>query len=218
MTTKWTLSFGGPVVLWVCGLLAYNYSRFGDPLDFGYSHVITGRYAQFLYLTLGEHLFRWKHVPYQLHYYLLSLPKIVSKFPYLRYPFAEFWVNDVYLTRELVCSVFAAMPVLLLSLPFPLLVRDAGTRNRLSLILVFFGVSSLAIVAVLSAFYGSAARYYFEFTPLLFVLSFCTLAAFWDRITTNSRRKTAAKVALSLLFMGNVFMGLLLGLTGAMQY
>jgi hypothetical protein len=214
-TMKWTLSFGGPVALCAGGLLAYNYLRFGDPLEFGYTHVIVPEPSAYLYLTLGGKLFRWDHVPHQLYYYLLSFPRIVSKFPFLRYHFGALWVGDIYVVREAVCSVFLAMPVLLLSLPFPFLVRRVGPQTRLSLILVFFGTSSLVVLAVLSAFYASAARYYYEFTPLLFVVSFCNLAVFWDEISTSVRRKTAAKVFLSLLFTGNVFMGLLLGVTGA---
>jgi hypothetical protein len=216
-TILWALSFGSPVLLSVSGLLGYNYARFGDCLDFGRSHVIFPQYSAYLYLSLEGHFFSWKHVPYQLYYYLLSLPWIVAKFPYLRYPFGESWANGVYLIRELVCSVFIAMPVLVLAIPFPIILRQDGARDRRSLILVFCGVSSLAVLALLSAFIGAAARYFYDFTPLLFVLAFCNLAAFWNGITVNPRRKTMAKVALAILFIGNVLMGLLLGLTGTKQ-
>ncbi len=217
-TIECALSFGGPVFLSIIGLLAYNYLRFGDYLDFGRSHIIFPDYGQYLYLAVGGHFFSWKHVPYHLYHYLFSLPWIVGKFPFLRYPFGQFWTNGAYLIWELVCSIFITMPVLLLSVPFPFLFRRACVQDRLSLILVFFGVSSLAVLTVLSAFIGAAARYYYDFTPILFVLAFCSLAVFWDRIATSPRRKILAKVVvLSLLFMGNVLMGLLLGLTGTMQ-
>jgi hypothetical protein len=215
-TINWTLSFGGPVAFWVAVLLAYNYLRFGNPLDFGYSHVIVPTYRAYQYLTVGGHFFSWKHMPYQLYYYLISWPKIVGKFPYLRYPFGSLSVNDIYVVRELVCSVFLTMPVLLLSPPYLFLSRHIWPRYPLSLLLVFVGISCMAVLAALSAFYGSAARYYYEFTPLLFVLAFCNLAVFWDGITTSPRRKTLVKIVLSLLFIGNVLMGLLLGLTGTM--
>jgi hypothetical protein len=217
ITTQWALSFASPVFLWSAGLLAYNYLRFGNCLDFGKSHVIFPGYPVYLYLSSGGNFFSWKHVPYHLYHYLFSLPWIVGKFPFLRYPFEEFWANGAYLVRELVCSVFITTPVLLLSLPFPFLFRRACVRDRLSLILVFFGVSSLAVLALLSAWFWAAARYYYDLTPILFILAFCNLAVFWDRIATSPRRKALAKVVLSLLFMGNVLMGLLLGLTGTMQ-
>jgi hypothetical protein len=216
-TIGWTLSFSVPVVLWVAALLAYNYLRFGTPLDFGYSHIIVPNHSAYLYLTLGGHFFSWKHVPYNLYYYLLSLPRLVSKFPFLYYPIGTSWVNDVYLHREAVCSVFITMPVLLLSLPVSLLFRRLHIKDRLSLILGFFVVSPLMVLAALFAFYGAVARYYYEFTPILFVVAFCNLAAFWDRIATSPRGKTLAKVVLSLFFIGNVLMGLLLGLTGTRQ-
>ncbi len=58
-TIGWMLSFAGPVVFCVAALLAYNYLRFGTPLDFGYSHVIVPAYSPYVYLTLGGHLFSW---------------------------------------------------------------------------------------------------------------------------------------------------------------
>jgi hypothetical protein len=217
-TVKWTLAFGGPVALWVGALLAYNYFRFGDPLDFGRSHMIASLSPQYLYVNVGGHYFSWKHVPYQLYYYLLSLPLVVNRFPYLRYPFDFFWTNGIYLQRERVCSLFVVMPVLLLSLPFPFLFRRLNAEGRLSMILAFIGASSLAVLLVLCASFGSTARYYYDFTPVLFILAFCSLAAFWDRVSSSSLRKTLAKAILLLLFVGNLFMGLLLGLSGAIMY
>lgn len=217
-TMKWALSFAAPVGLWVAALLVYNFLRFGNPLDFGNSHVLFPIYSQFLYATVGGHYFSWKHVPYQLYYYLLSLPLIVNRFPYLRYPFEAFWTDGIYLYRERVCSVFIAMPVVLLSLPFPFVFRHLQTKDTLFLILVFLGVSCGAVLAVLSFLFGATARYYYDFTPILFVMAFCSLAVFWNRVTTGPRRKTLARAILVLLFIGNVFMGLLLGLSGAIMY
>jgi hypothetical protein len=216
-TIGWALSFAAPVALSIAGLFAYNYFRFGDCLDFGKCHIIFPSYADYLYLSVGGNFFSWKHVPYHLYHYLLSFPSIVSKFPFLRYPYAAFWINGTYMIKELVCSVFITMPILLLSLPSPLLIRRLKTKDKLPLIVILFGVSSVAVLAVLSSFIGAAARYYYDFTPVLFVLAFCNLAVFWDRVTTGSRSKTIARVILSLLFVGNLLMGLLLGLTGTMQ-
>lgn len=67
------------------------------------------------------------------------------------------------------------MPVLLLSLPFPFLFKRINTKDRLSLILFFLGVSGLAILVVLSFSFEAVARYYHDFTPILFVLAFLQL-------------------------------------------
>ncbi len=147
---KWALSFAAPVALSIGGLFAYNYFRFGNCLDFGKGHVIFPAFPDYLYLSVGGNFFSWKHVPYHLYHYLLSFPSIVSKFPFLRYPYEAFWINGTYMIKELVCSVFITMPVLLLSLPFPLLIRRLQTKNKLPLIVIFFGVSSVAVLAVLS--------------------------------------------------------------------
>ncbi len=217
-TIEWTLSFGFPVALWAAVLLAYNYLRFGDPLDFGRLHMIASLFPQYLYVNVGGHYFSWKHVPYQLYYYLLSLPLAVNRFPYLRYPFEAFWTDGIYLYRERVCSFFVAMPALLLVLPLPFLFGRLRMEDRLCLILAFFGVSCLGVLGVLSFSFGSTARYYYDFTPVLFILAFCSLAASWDRVASSSLRKTLAKAILLLLFVGNLFMGLLLGLSGATMY
>jgi hypothetical protein len=216
-TIGWALSFAAPVALSIAGLFAYNYFRFGDCLDFGKYHVILPKYPDYLYISVGGNFFSWKHVPYHLYHYLLSFPSIVCKFPFLRYPYEAFWINGTYMIKELVCSVFITMPILLLSLPAPVLFRNLHIRDQLALIVIFFGVSSVAVLAVLSSFFGATARYFYDFTPILFVLAFCNLAVFWDRVTTGFRSKTIAKVVLSLLFIGNLLMGLLLGLTGTIQ-
>ena len=216
-TIGWALSFAAPVALSIAGLFAYNYLRFGDCLDFGKCHVIFWSYPEYLYFSVGGNFFSWKHVSYHLYHYLLSFPSTVSKFPFLRYPYEAFWINGTYMIKQLVCSVFVTMPILLLSLPSPLLIRRLQTKDKLALIVIFFGVSSVAILAALSSFIGAAARYYYDFTPILFVLAFCNLAVFWDRVTTGSRSKTIARVVLSLLFIGNLLMGLLLGLTGTIE-
>ena len=75
-TIGWALPFAGPVVLWVAGLLAYNYLRFGNGLDFGKSHVMFPGYPAYLYLSSGGNFFSWKHVPCHVYHYLFSLPWI----------------------------------------------------------------------------------------------------------------------------------------------
>ena len=142
----------------------------------------------------------------------------IGKFPFLRYPFGEFWANGAHLIRELVCSVSITMPVLVVvGYPTRFSSDRLRVQDRLSLILVSLECLRWRFSAALSAFVGAAARYYYDFTPILFVVAFCNLAIFWDRIVTSPRRKTLAKVVLSLLFIGNVMMGLLLGLTGTLQ-
>ncbi|MGB6068578.1 MAG: hypothetical protein WBG50_27535 [Desulfomonilaceae bacterium] len=218
ITAKWTLSFACPVFLSIMGLLAYNYLRFGNPLDFGKSHIIFPEYSDYLYITVGGHFFSWRHISHQLYYYLLSLPRIVRKFPFLSYPDEKLWINGVHVFRELVCSVFITMPVLLLSLPSPIIFRHRQTGDSLSLLLAFFLISSLTVLTALSSFYGSAARYYYDFTPILFILAFCSLAVLWDRAQVNSRSKKIAKGVLLLLFISNVMMGLLLACAGTKQW
>jgi hypothetical protein len=220
-TLKWAFVIAGPVCVWIGALLFYNHLRFGDWLDFGRSHVIFLKRLDYLYCTLEGKFFRWEHIPHHLHDYLLSLPWIINKFPYLRYPYGEVRLSvgadDIYLIRELVCSVFVTMPVLLLALPFPLLPRRCLNRGRLSLILVFLGMSAIAVLGLLSAFVGAAARYYYDFTPALFILAFCNLAAFSDKFESLPRTESVGRGVLVVLFLGNLFMGLLLGLTGAVQ-
>ncbi len=128
MMTKWALSFACPVFLSITGLLTYNYLRFGNCLDFGKSHIIFPGYSGYLYITIGGHFFNWRHVPHQLYYYLLSLPRIVRKFPYLRYPDESLWTNGVYICRELVCSIFVTMPVSVAFAAFPACFQTSQCR------------------------------------------------------------------------------------------
>lgn len=61
-----------------CGLAAgaYNYARFGKPLEFGVQYLLSGGPDQHLH-------FSWRFLPLSLFYFLVNPPQTLAQFPWL---------------------------------------------------------------------------------------------------------------------------------------
>lgn len=69
--------FGLPLALTALALAAYNYGRFGDPLDNGYLHANQA-------LLNPEHgSFSWRYITKNLHQYFALMPGFQTTWPYL---------------------------------------------------------------------------------------------------------------------------------------
>lgn len=203
-----------PIAAAIAVQLAYNLVRFDHPLDFGRDHVIFHEYPEYLYLTQGAHFFRLEHVPLQLYHYLLSLPLITSKIGILRFPIERVWVGDVMVLRELAISVFIMIPVLILTLPLPFLLRESKKSTELSLLIFFCVIAPLTMLMALSAYCCATARFVYDLVPLLFVLIFFNLVVLWNKTKNHTTLRRALVAGLGLLFVINCIMGILLGLGG----
>jgi hypothetical protein len=214
VVTKVILSFGIPVALFVSMLFAYNYLRFGNILDFGKAHIIFPKFQDYAYCILEGNFFRLAHVPHHLYHYLLALPELSDKFPFVTYTTEHVSLAGVYIIREMVCSVFILVPSLLLALPVPLVFRYRSTDRRLLFIITLCMVSCITVLLFLTFFVGAAVRYLYDFTPLLFVLVYCNLATIWRSISGNPTARRLLGGALCLLFVFNGYMGLTLAMRG----
>lgn len=203
-----------PIAGAVAGQFIYNFLRFGDPLDFGRGHIMFYEYWDYWYLNRGGNFFRIEHFPFHVYHYLLALPRITDKLGILRYSIERIVVGDVMVERELVSSIFIMVPALLLVLPFPWLFNYSESRKGLTTILLFCALAPLTVLTMLCFFVGATARYLYDFTPLLFVLIFFNLVILWGRVRGNVKLRRMIIVGLSLLFIVNFLMGLLLALTG----
>jgi hypothetical protein len=202
-----------PLTLFVLSLLAYNFLRFGNPFDFGRGSVIFPSHGQYLYVTLGDNFFRLQHVPYQLYHYLLLLPDFHDSFPFVRMPAVSFNFEQsgILVQRELVCSIFVLMPVLILILPTPFILRYGQLDGRLSFVMISLAVTAAAVLGLLTFVVRSAIRYIYDFAPLLFVLAYCNLSYLWDWMQRSFYRKMVTTAALVFLFAMTVLSGLLMG-------
>ncbi|MDQ7782629.1 MAG: hypothetical protein RDU20_07110 [Desulfomonilaceae bacterium] len=207
-----------PVSIFGTGLLTYNYLRFGSFFDFGRSHLMFPRYITYVHTILHGDYFSLRRIPFQLYHYLLALPAVTEKFPYLRYPFGDLIYGDVYIYLQLACSIFITTPLLLLCLVLPWYFKYLPKGRSLRLPAIACLLSSVTTLVMVSTTVGSLARYMSAFTPLLYVSVFGALVGIDHKLRPALDHSKGTIGILALLFAGQLFMGLLLGLTGVVQF
>ncbi len=102
----WSLKSAIPVALAVLTLMTYNYLRFGDIRDFGYTTVNAGPDIVANVKSYG--LFSFHFVPYNLYVMFLKLPQIHWGVPWPVQPKGALWPLDPTTTGM---SIFATTPV-----------------------------------------------------------------------------------------------------------
>jgi hypothetical protein len=167
---------GGIAVLAVGALLAYNFSRFGSPFDFGMHNQQSLVFHD--YFKAGNY-FRYDHLALNLWNIFFKLPTIISAFPYLLLPAYVLKIQSVALlpyqmvhSNELAVSIFCMMPISVTAL-FPLVKGAAALESRrLRDRYVVLGIVFWILVLAISLTVATTARYYYEFLPILLMLSY----------------------------------------------
>jgi len=143
--------FGLPLALTALALAAYNYGRFGDPLDNGYLHANQA-------LLNPEHgSFSWHYIGKNLYQYFVRMPAFQASWPYLT-------VDDHGM------SLLATTPAALLLLRPGWSERavDARLRGRLA-ILGCVIVQGLYLVYFWDGWRQFGSRYTLDYLPFLIV-------------------------------------------------
>ncbi len=161
---KNTINFLLPIILITLCLFAYNYSRFQNIFEFGYSNCYLGTYENQKESSLSAArkygMFSFVHVPGNLYYSLISLPIPVYKdtisqvfrFPYLK---GNPWGMSIFLTS-----------------PYLLYLFFLKNKDRISIFLI---ITILIIALPVFLYYGIGFnqfgyRYGLDFFPFLFLL------------------------------------------------
>ena len=140
-----------PAVLFA---LWYNAIRFGNPLESGYALAVL---PPFLEAQRAEGLFSVRHLPMNLQYLLLEVPRFVPRFP---------WIA----ADGLGMSIFLTSPGLLLAL-------RADWRRRETVLL---GLTALLVLIPSLLYYvGGWFQYGYRYAldAIPFVMGICALAA-----------------------------------------
>lgn len=135
---------------------AYNQVRFGDPLESGYALATL---PAFLEARRQIGLFSPAHIPMNLDYFLVHLPSVMPRFPFLR-------------PDGLGLSVFITSPGLLYAL------RADWRTPKVRLL----AAAALLVLVPTLLYYGGGwlqygYRYFLDSVP--FVMALCGLAAAW---------------------------------------
>ena len=156
-----------PVALLVSGLLAYNYARFGDPLEFGVRYQLGG------IDTLHLKPMSIRFLPLNFYYYFLAPAQFQRYFPFVTVIRGHLGSRPAgYLGIEDPYGVLANLPCFWLALLAPVIWARRGRgqgelgRWMALLALCFSGV------AVLTLCFGAANnRYMVDFLPLLLLVA-----------------------------------------------
>jgi hypothetical protein len=152
------LPVGIPLTLGAAGLLAYNYARFGDLLEFGQSYQLWGTEARTV------HHFSLSYLPFNAWYYLFSLPELGIYFPFIH----PAWPTDVpagYIATEEIYGLLFAMPAQLVgfsALGYLWMHRRDRAKRSLCLLVAAGAASSLIASGVFFCFVGAGSRYVTE--------------------------------------------------------
>jgi hypothetical protein len=155
-------------------LLAYNYARFGDPLEFGMKYQMSA-YRDYL---IAGNFARYEHVPYNLWSLFFRMPLLLPDFPFLDLPryvletrSVQFMPYFLVYANELSVSVFVLMPVLLLSTAPLVLVKEGGLEIDFYTYLVLFALVITQIFPIVIGM-STVARYYYDFVPIMALMSY----------------------------------------------
>jgi hypothetical protein len=154
-----------PCGLCVLGLLAHNVARFGDPLEFGQRWQLADVRVQ------NARLFAPAYLGFNVHAYLLSVPRFVAYFPFiLPAPYAV--PPPGHFGTEMVYGLFVALPWLWFIVLTP---RSANTAGVVAPV----AITGLSLLGVLATFAGVTARYELEIALPLALLAALGLLA-WE--------------------------------------
>ncbi len=176
-TRKDVLAFGLPVIACGLAILAYNYARFGDPLEFGLRYQLGEASYQNVRLSVPN------IVP-GLYYMLLCPPDLVPVFPFFRLAFrAPFdgLTHDglVHLPAryflEPTGGVLGLCPVAFLAILTPLCRKGFGGRRGIFAFVSTMLIFTVGCILFVAATGLTSQRYEVDFQPFLLLVA-CIVA------------------------------------------
>ena len=151
--------------------------------------------------------------------YLGTVPRLVwwHNLAVLLYPIDVMGDAYVMVISEQIGPLFLMARALLLCLPLPFILEKCSPSGRLNLIVLICFFASLVTFIFSCLLMRDVPRYLAEFTPLAFVLNYCTLVCLWKRFKEESAGRVAFIVLVVLLLVVNTIMGVYLGVNGVLD-
>jgi hypothetical protein len=190
---RFTLKLGAaalaPLVSIGIGLAAYNYLRFGNPLEFGIKYLLMDKKVSSFFV------FNWHYIWLNVRLYFLIPARLMEYFPFVRDVVVPA-VDDGYGFTEDPFGVFTNIPFLLLAFAAPLAWRNAasGEARRLRLFASAVGWVFLTSVAVLMAYIVASIRYEMDFAPYLTILAVLGVFGMEEHFSSRPRWRGLARL------------------------
>lgn len=210
LNRKDVLAFVLPVFACCLMIAAYNYARFGNPLEFGLRYQLADTPYQNIRLSLIN------EVP-GLYYLLLCPPDLVAEFPFFRLAWREPFDSVVNLLPpryflEPTGGVIGLCPVALIAILTPFCWKRFGGNRRI----FAFVATMLAFVAACILFVAATGltsqRFEVDFLPFLVFVACVVACEILGRLP--GRARTLATVAVVCLVVYSIVTNAALALQG----
>lgn len=211
----WQMAVAAALPLGACGLalMAHNYARFDNPLEWGQTYQLTGAYeAKLTHFSL-------RFLPHNFAVYFFQLPEWTAEFPFVLTKGIE--VHDIpdYFGTEEVAGLAVMFPFfsLLLALPLAWWRRPAGEARQLAAIVGGMAGYTVPVMVLMLCWFSTCTRYQTDFAVGLAWLAVIGMLGLerWARLTAPLARRggrTGIRVlcgAAMLLCVGTVPVGVL---------
>lgn len=174
----------------VAVIMAYNYARFDNPLEFGHNYQLSVAYESKVRQFSPAYFF------YNLRLYYFLPARWSWQFPFAaptptpmsEWPAGYYTVDDVF-------GLFPVFPFACLSLvaPFALTCRAPSDRRQMAAVLAIAGALWIGIGGVMLFFVAAVARYMIDFVPAVALLAAIGFLAAESR-TRNSWRRWPTRI------------------------
>jgi putative flippase GtrA len=190
--TKSLCAAGIPFAAVVSGLLAYNWRRFGNPMEFGLNYQLSAVYEA------KAHHFLLRFAPFNLDAYFLRAPQWGRYFPFL-HPISWVTPPDGYYGMEFVYGAIVVCPVLWWS-PFSLGILTRRRDTVEASLVMFLLAMAVGTTLLLACFNTAAARYIPDFLPWWLWLALLGWAWFECHLAERQRPRRVVARALQTVF------------------
>jgi hypothetical protein len=169
---RWFAAVAIPLGAIFCGMLVYNYLRFGSPFEFGQIYQLSSK-------DMGKvKAFSWSYLPFNLWMYWLMPAQHSSYFPFFlnalppKMPDGYDGLDDLY-------GILPNLPFVMMAGAAFCATGNRGSRRgrELGLFLGLIALWFIAVFGVFAFFSGATIRYYLDFVPALLILS---CVGFWS--------------------------------------
>ncbi len=198
LARKDVLAFTLPVIASGLGIAAYNYARFGNPLEFGLSYQLAAASYQNIRLSISN-------VVPGLYYWLLCPPNFALEFPFvrlaLRQPFdANANMLPVRYFLEPTGGIFALCPLALIAILAPFCARAYGAQRRAFAFIATMLVFTVGCILFVSATGLTSQRYEVDFQPYLVLVACISACTVLGYVRNTARIIAIAALAVLILY------------------
>jgi hypothetical protein len=192
------LAFALPVIMCGLAIAAYNYARFGDPLEFGLRYQLAETSYQNIRLSVVN------EAP-GLYYLLLCPPDLVAEFPFVRLAWRQPFDSDkntmpARYFLEPTAGILGVSPLGCLAIPLPFFRKRFGAGRGVFQFLLAICAFSAGCILFIAATGLTSQRFEVDFAPFL-VLVGCVLAcALLTQLQNPARAFATAVFAVLALY------------------